>query len=163
MQIRVLIIVGGGGWGREAMEIIPALSPAWEKTYLSTPDCAGWLRRNGLEGDIHLVPPIRTGAPRSRFAQAVALIRALWGVTVLLLRRRPHAVLGICSDLSLPAMLLGRLMGARTYYVESLTRVTTPSRVARLLDRLGVVNRLFVQHEALAPKLKSGEWVGGIL
>jgi UDP-N-acetylglucosamine:LPS N-acetylglucosamine transferase len=163
MRIRVLIIVGGGGWGREAMEIVPALNPGWEKIYLSTPDCVNWLRRNGLEGEVHLVPPITTGAKRSRLVRIAALFRALWGVTILMLRKRPRAVLGICSDLSLPAMLLGRLLGARTYYVESLTRVRTPSRVARLLDRLGIVNRLFVQHESLTPQFKSGEWIGGIL
>lgn len=163
MRVRVLIILGGGGWGREAMEILPALNETWDKVYLATHDCAGWLKRNGLEGPLHLVPPLRTSAPRSLPVKLISAIRSLLGVAWLMLRVRPHAILGVCSDLSLPAMALGRMMGCRTYYVESLTRVRTPSRVARLLDRLHLVDKLFVQHEPLAPALRSARHFGGIL
>jgi UDP-N-acetylglucosamine:LPS N-acetylglucosamine transferase len=163
VRTKALIIVGGGGWGRQAVEIIPALNPAWEKTYLATLDNVWWYERHPLDGTLHLVPRLRPTPGRFLAGRAFSLGRTLWGIVTVLRRTRPDVVIGVCSDLSIPAMALARLMGCRTYYVESLTRVHTPSRTSRILERLGVVDKIFVQHRTLMTALKRAAYAGGIL
>jgi UDP-N-acetylglucosamine:LPS N-acetylglucosamine transferase len=163
VRTKVLIIVGGGGWGRQALEIIPALDPAWEKTYLATLDNLWWYERHPLDGTLHMVPRLRPAPGGTLPARVFSLGRTLCGIIRLLWRLRPHLIIGICSDLSVPVMLLGRLVRSRTYYVESLTRVRTPSRTSRILQRLKAVDRIFVQHESLVPALPRAVYVGGVL
>ncbi len=63
-------------------------------------------------------------------------IRVLW-------RRRPTVILSTGAGLAVPFFVVGRLLGIRLVYVESITRVTDLSLTGRLILRLS--SRFFVQ------------------
>lgn len=163
MGTKALIILGGGGQGREAVEILPSLDPEWEKTYLATLDNVWWYERHPVDGPLYLVPRLLPSPGRSLPGKVLSLIRTIFAIIGVLRRTKPDVILGICSDLSIPVMAVARCFGCRTYFVESLTRVHQPSRTSRLLERLRLVDTVFVQHASLTPTLARGAHVGGIL
>jgi UDP-N-acetylglucosamine:LPS N-acetylglucosamine transferase len=163
MRTKALIMIGGGGWGREAVEILPGLPRHWDRTYLTTFDTLWWYERRPLDGVIHFVPRLQPPPGRHALGRLASRLRSYVNIVRLVLRVRPEVVLGVCTDLSLPVMALARLLGARTYYVESLTRVRTPSRTARLLARFRLADALFVQHASLQGLLPRARFVGGLL
>jgi beta-1,4-N-acetylglucosaminyltransferase len=73
---------------------------------------------------------------------------------------RPRVVLTTGAALAVPFGWVGRLYGVRVVYVESLTRIETPSLAARLVAP--AADRVYVQWPELAGSL-GGRYVGTIL
>jgi len=68
-----------------------------------------------------------------------------------LVLRRPRIVVSSGAGVVAPFCLLARLAGARLVYVETMARVNSPSKTARLLSRFAA--RVVVQWPELAPAL----------
>ncbi|HET6869016.1 MAG TPA: glycosyltransferase, partial [Solirubrobacteraceae bacterium] len=75
----------------------------------------------------------------------------LYAAARLVLRRRPRVVVSSGAGVVAPFCLLARLSGARLVYVETMARVSSPSKTARLLSRFAV--RVVVQWPELAAAL----------
>lgn len=75
----------------------------------------------------------------------------LYAAARLILRRRPRLVVSSGAGVVAPFCLLARLSGARLVYVETMARVSSPSRTARLLSRFA--ERVVVQWPELAKAL----------
>ena len=73
----------------------------------------------------------------------------------LVARRRPRTVVTSGAGVVAPFCLLARLAGARIVYVETMARVSSPSKTARLLSL--IANRVLVQWPELADHLPRAE------
>jgi UDP-N-acetylglucosamine:LPS N-acetylglucosamine transferase len=60
-------------------------------------------------------------------------------------RIRPAVVIGVGSALSVPMLLGARLLGIKTVFVESVTRVTTPTQTGRVIAKLRLASMFYVQ------------------
>jgi UDP-N-acetylglucosamine transferase subunit ALG13 len=67
-------------------------------------------------------------------------------------RYRPDLILSTGAGVAVPFLLVGKLMGCRTVFVESITRVDDLSLSARLLRSAGAIGTLVVQHRELGEK-----------
>ena len=76
-------------------------------------------------GDAHFIPEIGTNVWR--------MLHAFWLVAGILWRERPAVIVTTGAEIGLPAMVLGKLFGARTIYVESLCRVRSKSLTGKLV------------------------------
>jgi beta-1,4-N-acetylglucosaminyltransferase len=76
-------------------------------------------------------------------------------------RHRPQVVLTTGAGTAVPFALIGRLHGARVVYVESITRMTSPSVSCRMLAP--VADRVYVQWESLQPAVRGSRYAGTIL
>ena len=65
---------------------------------------------------------------------------------------RPDIILSTGAGVSVPFLLQGKLMGCRTVFVESITRVRDLSLSAKILKRLGAIGTLVVQHHELGKR-----------
>jgi UDP-N-acetylglucosamine transferase subunit ALG13 len=65
---------------------------------------------------------------------------------------RPDIILSTGAGVSVPFLLQGKLMGCRTVFVESITRVRDLSLSAKILQRLGAIGTLVVQHHELGKR-----------
>lgn len=74
---------------------------------------------------------------------------------------RPKAIVTTGAAVAVPFAWVGRLYGARVVYVESLTRVDSPSLSCRLVRP--VASRLYVQWPQLAGALPSSRYVGSVV
>ncbi|MGN6871124.1 MAG: glycosyltransferase [Solirubrobacteraceae bacterium] len=75
----------------------------------------------------------------------------LYAAARLVRRRRPRVVISSGAGVVAPFCLLARLSGARLIYVETMARVSSPSKTARLLSRFAA--RVLVQWPELEAAL----------
>ncbi len=74
-----------------------------------------------------------------------------------LMTERPGVVVSTGSGSTIPAMVLGRLMGARVVYIESLTRHRTPSWTGRIAYL--VCDRMFVMWPEMKRRFRRAELI----
>ena len=78
----------------------------------------------------------------------------------ILRRERPDVILSMGAGPAVPFALVGRLLGIPTVFVETFTRISTPSLTARIMYRLAA--RFVYQWPALARYFPRGVY-GGML
>jgi beta-1,4-N-acetylglucosaminyltransferase len=79
----------------------------------------------------------------------------------LLREMRPDMILTTGSGVAVPFLWIGRLLGIRTIFIESITRITELSLTGRLVYPF--VDRFVVQWEELARKYPKAEYHGRII
>jgi len=78
----------------------------------------------------------------------------LWEAWRLLRRYRPQLIVSTGAGPVVPFALIGKLLGIPTLFVETFTRVRTPSLTGRIMYRLA--DRFFYQWLPLAPFFPKG-------
>jgi beta-1,4-N-acetylglucosaminyltransferase len=149
--MKVLLVCSPGGHLQQML----ALEPAWRGT-----DRA-WATLPGADiGYLLADEDVTMGhGPTNRSLRNLIRNTALaWRI---LRHRRPDAILSTGAGLAVPFFLVGKLLGIRLVYVESVTRTETISLSGRLVYPL--TDRFFVQWPKPAERLRRAEYAGGIL
>src|SRR5262249_43119774 len=97
-------------------------------------------------------------APSSRSLRS--LVRNSFRAFRLLARHRPAVVLTTGAAIAFPFAWLGRLLGAEVIYVESVTRIDTPSTTLRLIRP--AASRIYVQWPELAERVRGAYYEGTV-
>jgi beta-1,4-N-acetylglucosaminyltransferase len=147
---RVMLICNPGG---HLIQML-ALKSAWE----DLPRIWVTLRAADTEALLLGESTIFAHAPTER--SITNLLRNLWLSVAVMRRHRPDVLLSTGGGVTVPLFIIGKLLGARLVYVESLTRVDEPSRSGKLVYPL--VDRFFVQWPEAATRPRM-EFVGGLL
>jgi beta-1,4-N-acetylglucosaminyltransferase len=79
----------------------------------------------------------------------------------ILRRERPDAILSTGAGPAVPFAIVGRLLGVKVLFIETLARIDAPSLTGRLMYRLS--NRFFYQFESLGRFFPKGECGGPLL
>jgi len=79
----------------------------------------------------------------------------------ILREERPDLVISTGAGVAVPFLVLARMRGIRTVYVESLARIEQLSLTGRLVYPF--VNRFWVQWEELAAKYRKAEYHGTVV
>ncbi len=149
--MRVLLVCSPGGHLQQML----ALEPAWRGT-----DRA-WVTLPGADvGYLLADEDVTLGhSPTNRSLKNLIRNTALaWRI---LRRRRPDVILSTGAGLAVPFFLIGKLLGIRLVYVESVTRTETISLSGRLVYPL--TDRFFAQWPQAAERLGRAEYAGDIL
>jgi UDP-N-acetylglucosamine:LPS N-acetylglucosamine transferase len=149
--MRVLLVCSPGGHLQQML----ALREAWadsERTWVTLP---GADVEAALAGEEVLLAHGPTNRSLLNLLRNTALA---WR---LLRRRRPQAILSTGAGVSVPFFLVGKLLGIRLVYVESVTRTESISLSGRLVYPLA--DRFFAQWPAAAARLRRAEYVGSVL
>lgn len=91
----------------------------------------------------------------------VNFLRNLWLAWVLLRRERPQAVLSTGAGVAVPFLLVGRILGMKTVYIESLARIHDLSLSGKLVYFF--VHHFFVQWEELTKCYPRAVYGGRVL
>jgi beta-1,4-N-acetylglucosaminyltransferase len=148
-RLKIALVCSHGGHLTE-MEL---LEPAFEgyRCFLVTYRSP---RTEALSRRCYLLPNIGT----SPWRLLGAFVRAAW----ILGREHPDVVLSTGSEIAIPFLWVGQLLGARTVYVESCCRVTAPSRTGPLV--YPVSDLFLVQWPALLERYgPRAHYVGGLI
>jgi UDP-N-acetylglucosamine:LPS N-acetylglucosamine transferase len=89
------------------------------------------------------------------------LLRNLVGAARLVRVVRPRVVLTTGAGVAVPYAWIGRLLGARVVYVESLTRIERPSLSCRLIAP--VASRIYAQWPELPETMPKARYVGSVV
>lgn len=158
----ILTVIPGAGFTFETSCLVRQLADEFELLYLTTV-YGGQPGRDGLPpGEGFQVEPFPTFTAKSRPGLVKALAVAFLVTLKVLLTRKVDLVLVVGSPHAAPMMLAARLLGRRTVFVESITRVDRLSDTGRLVRRLGLAERVFVQWPSLSARERSSE-LGTIL
>lgn len=104
-----------------------ALRPAWDGFERF------WVTLEGPDVEVLLAQERVRLAHGPTNRSVMNLFRNLWLAWTVLRRERPAAVLSTGAGLAVPFLILGRLLGSRTIYVESLTRTESLSLSGRMV------------------------------
>jgi UDP-N-acetylglucosamine:LPS N-acetylglucosamine transferase len=88
------------------------------------------------------------------------LIRNLFLAWSVLRRSGASVVISTGAGVGVPFCWVGRVLGSRVIFVESLTRVDSPSLSGRLA--MPFAHRYFAQWPALAQRYRKAEYVGSL-
>ena len=84
--------------------------------------------------------------------------------TVLFIRRyKPDVVIALAAPAGVFMLLAARLMGCETVYIESITRVRTPSRTLRLCRFLRAARHILVQWPQLEGVVPHTRYEGSVV
>jgi beta-1,4-N-acetylglucosaminyltransferase len=89
------------------------------------------------------------------------LLRNLLGAVRLLRVVRPRVVLTTGAGVAVPYAWIGRALGARVVYVESLTRIERPSLSCRLIAP--VASRIYAQWPELTEAVPRSRYLGSVV
>ena len=89
------------------------------------------------------------------------LLKNCWLAWRTLRRERPDAVISTGAGVAVPFLLLGRLLGMRTVYVESVARIDGLSLTGRLVYPF--VHRFYVQWPELAGRHAKAQYAGRVV
>lgn len=165
----ILVALCGGGWYRETYRVLEKLDANEFRFAYVYGHCKGVHGASQLAmphpGEcypMHYSGPTRKHPARfvsnpARFAmsfvEAFQIVRKL----------RPAWVLAVGTSMAVPLFAMGRLVGARCCFLESLTRVRDLSMTGRVLKRLRLADRLYVQWPGLATSDDSLSFAGAVL
>jgi UDP-N-acetylglucosamine:LPS N-acetylglucosamine transferase len=90
----------------------------------------------------------------------VNLLRNLVLAARLLVRLRPRMIVTTGAGVAVPFCWIGRVLGARVVYVESLSRIEAPSLSCRLIAP--VATRVYAQWPELAAAYPRARYVGSV-
>ena len=149
MTKRVLAVASGGGHWHQLMMLRPAY--AHHDLRLVT-TLEGLAEEYGLP-PANLVPDCNRNEPLRALA-------CVFFMAALMLRHRPHVVISTGALPGVIALAWGRLMGARTIWVDSIANAEEMSASGRLARRFAHLR--FSQWEAVAAA-EGAEYAGALL
>ena len=89
------------------------------------------------------------------------LLRNIVLAAKLVRRLQPRVIVTTGAGLAVPFAWVGRLYGAKTVYIESLTRIERPSLSYRLVRP--ILDRVYVQWPELASTMPGARYAGSVL
>ncbi len=166
----LLITISGGGWYNECCRVVDRLPAdrfriAYVYGYHAL-DYAGETLPMPKPGDrygmYYYLGPTRKQRGRM-LANLWRVTRSVYEAYGLLRQVRPEAVLAIGNSMAVPLGIACRLLGIRCIFLESITRAHRPSLTARILDRMKLASKLYVQWPGLQSRLRHATYAGGVL
>ncbi len=130
---RVLAVASGGGHWVQLMR----LRPAWDRHHVTYVTTTGAFRAEVARDAAARGQPAPGYyvVPEANRWQKLKLVRQLLGLAVIVLRTRPHAVITTGAAPGYFALRLGRLVGARTAWVDSIANAGELSLSGKMAGR----------------------------
>jgi UDP-N-acetylglucosamine:LPS N-acetylglucosamine transferase len=158
-QKRILAIASGGGHWIQLYRLRPAFD-GQRVTYASTAHGLG----PGLVADARQrgeAEPSYVELPEANRWQKIKLVHLVFSIAWLVLRVRPHFVITTGAAHGVFALRFGKLIGARTIWIESIANADTMSMSGQLVRRHADI--WLTQWEHLAKLPEGPEFRGAVL
>jgi UDP-N-acetylglucosamine:LPS N-acetylglucosamine transferase len=165
----VLVTLCGGGWHPEMCRILDRFPPEEFRFAYAYGHCNGVhgaarlpVPHEGPRYPIHFLGPTRW-RPRHLLTNPARLFLSFIEAYRLVSRLQPTAVLALGTSTAIPLFFAAKCLGVRSVFVESLTRVERLSMTGRIVRRLGLADRLYVQWPRLAERVNGAVFAGAVL
>jgi len=160
---RVIITVAGGGFFWQSKSLAKNLEGSFEFHY-ATPDDVSDHENKGLpRGTFHHVSRITTQADRSCRSKLVNTLVSFRDSYRLIRHVQPHAVICVASPIAIPICFWAKILGKKTIFVESITRVRSRSVTGKILSAFRLCDRFYVQWPEAVELYKGSRYCGTVL
>ena len=157
---KILVVLGEGGHTTELLNLLNLMGEEYEYNYIVSRQDNLSEKQISLPGKVY-----RVSRPRGKDTpKVVAALRTLLATVEtiwILIRVRPDAVLSTGPAIAVPAFLLGKLVGARTIFVETGSRVRSLSWTGRILYERADI--FFVQWPQMQEKYPNTVYAGRLI
>ena len=160
---KVMLTLGGGGHLWQSLALLRNLDQRNRFCYISTARSAPPEAGRMPEGRIYYVSDVATLETTSRWQAAVGLVRSFFGSLRVLRQAEPSVVVCVGTAISVPILLATRCLGIPGVYVESVTRIRDLSNTGKIIYRLGLAKRLYVQWPEVHAKYDSTLYYGTVM
>ena len=162
-NLKVLLTLGGGGHRFQAIMLGRKLQTQCELSFVtgsgsSIPDDP--LIESQTVMRIRDVSTMRISGVLSRIGNTLA---AVFDAYKVIRSVRPDIVVAIGTSLAVPLLLAAKILGKKTIFVESITRVNTPTTTGKILSRLRFADRIYVQWPEAVRLYSRSHYAGSIL
>jgi UDP-N-acetylglucosamine:LPS N-acetylglucosamine transferase len=160
---RVLLTIAGGGFFWQSRSVALELAQHFELHYVTPEDPSAWDGRGLPEGTFHRLSRVTTQGDRSAVRRLANFVASAAGAFRIVRHVDPQAIVCVASSIAVPLCSCGRLLGKRTVFIESITRVSHPSTTGKILDRLRLCDRFYVQWPEAAGLYRGAVYRGTLL
>lgn len=160
---RVLLTVSGGGFFWQSRAVARSLAAQFDLHYVTPEPPATWQNSGLPAGSFHEIRRITTMTDASLPRRLLNFASSFFGAYRIIRTVNPQAIVCVASSIAVPLCFWGRVFGKTTVYVESITRVGKPSVTGRILSRLRLCDRLFVQWPEAVKLYRNAVYEGALL
>jgi len=163
---RLLIILGAGGHTRQMLRLVELLGTDYDYCYV-VPDYDGI-----SETKIRIPGPVyRIKQPREKrlghtdgaltvLGRMPGALKTAWQI---LGDARPDAIIGAGPSLQIPLAMAAKARGVPHIFIETASKIEFLSFTARIVYRLRLYDRFYVQWESLASAYPRARYAGRLL
>lgn len=159
----VLLTLAGGGFQWQSLSVARDLLPHFALEIVSAEPREAFLGKGVPDVPYHVMPRITIMEDRSSWRKGRNLAVGLIEAWRLVGRVRPDAIVCVATSMAVPLCLVGRIRGIPSVFVESITRVARASSTGRILSRLGLCGRFYVQWPEAAGLYRNAVFKGNVL
>ncbi|MCF2136981.1 MAG: hypothetical protein K9W43_07005 [Candidatus Thorarchaeota archaeon] len=161
MSRRIAVVLGRGGHTAQTFALVDLLGPQFEYLYLIGALDRLTPRKVRIPGRTLPVLPPRLLPQDSKIMAVIRTLVTLMLSFIYFILFRPAVVISCGTGLTVPIFYTARVLGIKTVFVESMSRVTEMSMTGRIL--LGKTNLFVVQWPQLAAKTPGAIYGGQLL
>ena len=151
--MKVGLVASAGGHLAELLEVGEAWA-SYEHFYVTTNTLVKEKLRRRTRGEIYVVGEANREHPFRVVRMLAACARIVW-------RERPDVVVSTGAAPGCLVCFLGKLMGAKVVWIDSIANVERPSFSGRMVRPIADV--FLVQWPELAPRYVGAEYVGEVI
>ncbi|WP_150051207.1 MULTISPECIES: glycosyltransferase [Methylomonas] len=162
----IVMVIGGGGFFFQSVSLLGKLNAA-NRIRLAVPTDSLQMipeieKRLQRRFEIVRIPPVTTIAS-SAVSRALNFVKCIRAALAMLHSDRPDLVVTVASSLAVPIFLAAKLLGIKTVYIDSITRVNQASTTGRLLSKFKLADRFYVQWPEAVTLYKGAVYKGTVL
>lgn len=160
----VLIGIDGGGFQLEAQALLAKIGNRYDWHYVSDADSVWRVRTLGFpENKIHSITVATTLTQKNVLKRIFSVLCGIVEMFRLVRIIEPACIVCIGSSSSIALCLNGKLLGAKTIFIESMARVDGISLTGRIIDFFGLADRFYVQWPQMANERRKHIYEGMVL
>lgn len=164
--MRLLIVLGAGGHTKQMLRLVDLLGPAYEYQYvIAAYDTVSEHKIRQVGPVYRIVQPRqkRQGETESAGVVLRKMPRALVQAWRILTAARPDAVIGAGPSLQIPIALAAKARRIPVIFVETASKVERVTFTGRLIYRLRLADRFYVQWEHHLREYPRARYAGRLL
>ncbi|MCK4622630.1 MAG: hypothetical protein KAT62_10520 [Desulfuromonadales bacterium] len=160
---KILVTLTGGGFRWEAKSLIEGLGDGFQYHFVTTHD-SSVVPGDGIpEGEVHVITRVTTMADKRFIKKAKNFILCFRDSYRVIKKVRPDVIVCVGTSIAVPLCLWGKLLGRKTVYVESITRVSQASLTGKILSFFRLCDRHYVQWPEAVKLYKRAVYGGTVL
>ena len=164
--MRLLIILGEGGHTKQMIRLVELLGSEYDYHYLLAENDPVSANKILTPGPIYRIIQVRTkrqGVTDNAFTVLRKSLHALQQSWRVLSQARPDAIIGAGPSLEIPIALVARLRRIPLIHVETASRPETITLTGRIIYRLHLASRFYVQWEHFLADYPRARYAGRLL
>jgi len=156
-----MVILAGGGYLLETQCLLRGLGDQYDYCYITADDCM--VPSELSDAEVYRMRSFAVLGKPHFWQRVFPFLHAHFQAHAALSKARPDCVVCVGTAMAVPLGLAAKTLGIRLVYVESITRYERASLTARLVARLRLADRLYVQWPDSTHLYRGGIYRGTVL